>query len=73
MSGTSILSGRSRIVGCGYVEGQGHELTLILGRGYGRWSCVACGKSCTPLQGYDLLQQSRFQVKEHAHEISVQC
>jgi hypothetical protein len=42
---------RSFIVGCGYVKGWWHELTLILDQGYGRWSCASCGKSCTPLQG----------------------
>jgi hypothetical protein len=43
--------GRSCIVGCGYVKGWWHELTLILDQGCGHWSCASCGKSCTPLQG----------------------
>ena len=47
-SGAFVLPDRSLIAGCVCVEGWGHELTLILGRGYGHWYCPRVEKVVHP-------------------------
>ena len=59
LCGASNHSDRSFIVECGYAKGWGHDSTLILGQGYGRWALRLVWEKLYPPTGFFIYCNSR--------------